>query len=88
MPPTRAQGANQALEDAWTLAAVLRAVPDDVPAALREYERRRSRGAGIVARHAGREDINRLPAFVSPRVPDGLTGVYNTRWLAQISDFL
>ncbi|NVI90541.1 NAD(P)/FAD-dependent oxidoreductase [Actinomadura sp. BRA 177] len=88
MPPTRAQGANQALEDAWALAAVLRAKPDDVPAALREYERKRSRKAGIVARHAGREDINRLPSFVSRLAPDGLTGVYYTRWLAQISDFL
>ncbi|WP_396450672.1 FAD-dependent oxidoreductase [Actinomadura sp.] len=88
MPPTRAQGANQALEDAWMLAAVLREVPGDVPAALREYERKRSRGAGIVARHAGREDINRLPSFVTRLLPDGLAGVYYTRWLAQISDFL
>ncbi|QKW35932.1 FAD-dependent monooxygenase [Actinomadura sp. NAK00032] len=88
MPPTRAQGANQALEDAWTLAAALRAAPGDVPAALRAYERRRARKAGIVARHAAREDINRLPAVVSRLVPDGLTGVYYTRWLRRVSDFL
>ncbi|NEA30027.1 FAD-dependent oxidoreductase [Actinomadura bangladeshensis] len=88
MPPTRAQGANQALEDAWALAAVLRRMPGDVPAALREYERKRSRKAGIVARHAGREDLNRLPSSVSRLFPDGLTSLYYTRWLAQISDFL
>ena len=30
MPPTRAQGANQALEDAWAMAAALRAARDRV----------------------------------------------------------
>ena len=37
MPPTRAQGANQALEDAWALAERMRTATD-VPAALRAFE--------------------------------------------------
>ncbi|WP_067807286.1 FAD-dependent oxidoreductase [Actinomadura formosensis] len=87
MPPARAQGANQALEDAWTLAAVLRGAPA-VPAALRGYERRRARKAGIVARHSATEDVNKYRPLLSRLVPDSLAGVYYTRWLARISDFL
>lgn len=39
--PTLAQGAAMALEDAVVLGEVLKATPDDVPAALRAYEQRR-----------------------------------------------
>lgn len=56
MPPTRAQGANQALEDAWALAVALRRGSGDIPAALRAYEYARAPKAGFVARSAGRED--------------------------------
>jgi FAD-dependent urate hydroxylase len=39
--PTLAQGAAMAFEDAIVLGEVLRATPDDIPVALRAYERRR-----------------------------------------------
>jgi len=39
--PTLAQGAAMAFEDAVVLGEVLRATPDDIPAALRAYETRR-----------------------------------------------
>jgi FAD-dependent urate hydroxylase len=49
MPPSVAQGANQALEDAWTLSRTLGTGPD--PAGdLRRYERAgRKRAAGTAA---------------------------------------
>jgi FAD-dependent urate hydroxylase len=87
MPPTRAQGANQALEDAWVLAGRLRTTAD-VPVALRQYERARSRRAALVARHAGSEDINRYRPVLSRLIPDALVSRYYTRWLRQISNYL
>ncbi|WP_225755632.1 FAD-dependent monooxygenase [Actinotalea sp. Marseille-Q4924] len=53
MPPYLGQGANQALEDAAVLAAVV-APDDDVPTALAEYDRRRRPRATRVARAAVR----------------------------------
>jgi FAD-dependent urate hydroxylase len=99
MPPTRAQGANQALEDAWALAAALRnaanAKPDpqaapkaDTEAALRAFERSRSRKASVVSRQAGSEDYNRYGAILSRLVPGRLASRYYTRWLGQISTYL
>jgi FAD-dependent urate hydroxylase len=90
MPPTRAQGANQALEDAWAMACALRQVGDtgDVPAALRAFERRRSPKAGLVARHAAAEDINRYRPMLSRLIPGALASRYYTRWLSQISNYL
>jgi salicylate hydroxylase len=41
MVPFLAAGAGQSIEDAWTLARVLARRQDDVPGALKEYERRR-----------------------------------------------
>src|SRR5258707_15542235 len=41
MVPFVAAGAGQSIEDAWTLARVLARRQDDVPGALKEYERRR-----------------------------------------------
>jgi FAD-dependent urate hydroxylase len=87
MPPARAQGANQALEDAWTLAATLRE-RRDVPSALRTYEQARSKRAGLVARHASTEDINRYPPAVARLLPDPLLSRYYTRWLRRISNYL
>ncbi|MGI8328379.1 FAD-dependent oxidoreductase [Actinomadura scrupuli] len=47
-PPVPAQGASEALEDAWQLVRSLRTAPADVPRALRGYEQaRRSRPARI-----------------------------------------
>jgi salicylate hydroxylase len=41
MVPFLAAGAGQSIEDAWTLARVLARRRDDIPGALKEYERRR-----------------------------------------------
>ncbi|MES2751324.1 MAG: alpha/beta hydrolase fold domain-containing protein [Pseudomonadota bacterium] len=41
MVPFLAQGACQAIEDAWTLARTIARQPHDIPAALLEYEQRR-----------------------------------------------
>ena len=87
MPPTRAQGANQALEDAWALARALRTTAD-VPAALRAFERARSPKAALVARQAGREDYNRYGPLLTRLIPSALGSRYYTRWLGQISDYL
>lgn len=85
MPPTRAQGANQALEDAWLLR---KAVRENSVQALRHYERTRSAKAGRVAREAGREDINKYRPWLVKLLPDALTTRYYTRWIGQISDYL
>ncbi|GAA3819796.1 FAD-dependent urate hydroxylase HpxO [Sphaerisporangium flaviroseum] len=87
MPPTRAQGANQALEDAWALATALREARD-VPAVLREYERARSRRAGVVARQAGSESTNKYRPTLARLLPDVLLSRYYTRWLKRVSDYL
>jgi FAD-dependent urate hydroxylase len=87
MPPTRAQGANQALEDAWALAGALRTATD-VPAALRAFERARSAKASVVARQAAREDYNRYGALLTRLIPATLASRYYTRWLGQISSYL
>ena len=88
MPPTRAQGANQALEDAWALAAALRNETADTEAALRAFERARSRKVSVVARQAGTEDYNKYGAVTSRLIPGPLATRYYTRWLGQISTYL
>ena len=90
MPPTRAQGANQALEDAWALAAALRSAKaeTDTETALRAFERARSRKASVVSRQAGSEDYNRYGAILSRLIPGSLGTRYYTRWLRQISTYL
>jgi FAD-dependent urate hydroxylase len=59
-PPSQAQGANQALEDAWLLRRAL-SQPRDRVAALRRYEYARSRRVRRIARLAASEVTNRLP---------------------------
>ncbi len=95
MPPTRAQGANQALEDAWALAAALRTAASaqvgrqpDTEATLRAFERSRSRKAAIVSRQAGTEDYNRYGAIMTRLIPASVATRYYTRWLRQISSYL
>lgn len=92
MPPTRAQGANQALEDAWAMAQALRTATlrttGDVPTALRAFERARSARAGLVAREAGREDYNRYGTLLNRLVPSRLASRYYTRWLGRVSTYL
>jgi 2-polyprenyl-6-methoxyphenol hydroxylase-like FAD-dependent oxidoreductase len=58
-PPSQAQGANQALEDAWTLRRALSAFP--VPDALRRYERVRARRVRRISSLAASEVTNRPP---------------------------
>jgi FAD-dependent urate hydroxylase len=60
-PPSQAQGANQALEDAWLLNRTVDSARHLV-AALRRYERARARRVRRVARLAGSEVTNRPPS--------------------------
>jgi FAD-dependent urate hydroxylase len=92
MPPTRAQGANQALEDAWALARTLRRAAGrpaaDAPAALRAFEHERAPRVSVVARQAGTEDLNSGGMVLARLVPSGLAARYYTRFLGQISSYL
>ncbi|MDG4785360.1 FAD-dependent monooxygenase [Micromonospora sp. WMMD1102] len=63
-PPSQAQGANQALEDAWLLRRALR-TPDDPVGALRRYERTRSRRVRRISRLAASEITNRPPGALT-----------------------
>jgi FAD-dependent urate hydroxylase len=60
-PPSQAQGANQALEDAWMLRRALRG-PGPVPALLRRYEEIRSRRVRRISTLAAAEVANRPPS--------------------------
>jgi FAD-dependent urate hydroxylase len=76
-PPSQAQGANQALEDAWLLRRALSA-GGDLAARLREYERRRAPRVRRVSTMAASERTNR-PAnaptrFLARLVPPGMAG--------------
>jgi FAD-dependent urate hydroxylase len=88
MPPTRAQGANQALEDAWALAVALRPGGSDIPATLRGYEHARAPKAGFVSRSAGREDTGEYHPWLLRAVPGALAARYYTRWLGRASNYL
>ena len=79
MPPTVAQGANQALEDAWALARGLRTT-GDLKAGLAEYERSRIKGARLTARVAGSRLINKYRSRTSTR--RGRRCLLPTRWSA------
>jgi FAD-dependent urate hydroxylase len=63
-PPSQAQGANQALEDAWRLRQALRE-PGDVCRSLRRYERERARRVRRIARLAASEITNKLPSVAA-----------------------
>jgi FAD-dependent urate hydroxylase len=84
-PPTQAQGANQALEDAWLLSRALGADPRDAPGALRRYEMLRARRVRTVSRRAASERTNKpLPAPVrrlTAMIPPSLVG---RAYLAQL----
>ena len=60
-PPSQAQGANQALEDAWLLARALTGAAGDPADLLRRYEIRRARRVRRVAKLAASEVTNRPP---------------------------
>ena len=63
-PPSQAQGANQALEDAWRLRRALRE-SGDVVASLRRYEEERARRVRRISRLAASEVTNRPPSAVA-----------------------
>ncbi|MBS2533374.1 FAD-dependent monooxygenase [Catenulispora sp. NF23] len=88
MPPTVAQGANQALEDAWALARGLRVKPGDLAAGLAEYERTRLKGARLTQRIAGSELTDKYQPAVMPLIPDILVTRFHTRWLKMVSTIL
>jgi FAD-dependent urate hydroxylase len=77
-PPTQAQGANQALEDAWLLSRALPANPTEAPGALRRYEALRARRVRKVSRRAVSERTNKpVPSPVralTRMIPPGLIG--------------
>lgn len=87
MPPTVAQGGNQALEDAWALARALRRTAT-LPDALADYRSSRTRRASLTARRAGSETTNKYLPTLSRLTPDALVSRYHTRWLRQISTYL
>jgi FAD-dependent urate hydroxylase len=60
-PPSQAQGANQALEDAWLLRRALRA-PGPMTENVRRYERIRARRVRRIAALAASEVTNRPPS--------------------------
>jgi FAD-dependent urate hydroxylase len=62
-PPSQAQGANQALEDAWLLRRALDGTDEPV-AALRRYERVRARRVRRISRLAASEVTNRPPSAI------------------------
>ncbi|GLW11930.1 salicylate hydroxylase [Microtetraspora sp. NBRC 13810] len=90
MPPSMAQGVNQALEDAWALTAALTGPSaHPVAARLRAYERHRSRKAGLVAWVSGTSTTDRYrPPSLMRLVPDGLATRLNTAWLGRASTYL
>jgi FAD-dependent urate hydroxylase len=91
-PPTQAQGANQALEDAWLLSRALLPGPADVPAALRRYEVLRARRVRKVSKRAASEQTNKpLPFLVRALtriVPPSLIGKAYVAQLRGISSVL
>jgi FAD-dependent urate hydroxylase len=89
-PPSQAQGANQALEDAWLLRRAL-GRPGDPEPVLRDYERRRGRRVRRVSRLAASQVTNRAPnplARVARVVPPAVAGLLYERVIRSWSDVL
>jgi FAD-dependent urate hydroxylase len=92
-PPTQAQGANQAIEDAWLLSrALCTADPADVPGTLRRYERLRARRVRKVSQRAAGERTNKpLPPLVrrlAGMIPSSLIGRAYAAQLRRVSSVL
>ncbi|GIE95359.1 FAD-dependent oxidoreductase [Paractinoplanes rishiriensis] len=91
-PPTQAQGANQALEDAWLLSRTLRADPASIPGTLRRYESLRARRVRKVSRRAASEKTNKPMPFpvrvIAGRIPPALIGRAYAAQLRGISSVL
>ncbi|BCJ39302.1 hypothetical protein Athai_68050 [Actinocatenispora thailandica] len=91
-PPSQAQGANQAVEDAWLLRRALHGDPGDAAAALRRYERRRVPHVRLVSRMAASERTN-LPvpaplALLARLTPPRAGGYAYLRLLRRFSSVL
>lgn len=90
-PPTQAQGANQAIEDAWLLGRLLDGGTDPV-AALRRYERLRARRARLVARVAGTESTNKPLAapvrLIAAALPPAVVGRIHLALIRRYSSVL
>jgi FAD-dependent urate hydroxylase len=95
VPPTAGQGANQALDDAWTLRQALRRY-DDVVEAVRRYERHRVPRVRRMSANATAERPNQVPGRVSGvvlrHVPARTAGIGHTalvrRWSSVLSGSL
>jgi FAD-dependent urate hydroxylase len=88
MSPTMAQGANQGLEDGWTLAREL-CGPGPVAERLRRYERIRSRQVARAADLAATESTNKYrPPALMRLVPDALVTAGYIAWLRRVSTYL
>lgn len=90
-PPSLAQGANQALEDAWVLGRVVgRATTDlETIAALRDYESERYRRAALVSALSGSEGTKRpVPGTILKSMPDGLMSSQNAQLTKFVSNYL
>ncbi|MDG4824214.1 FAD-dependent monooxygenase [Asanoa sp. WMMD1127] len=89
-PPSQAQGANQALEDAWLLRAAIQA--GGTAAHLRAYERTRARRVRRVSRMAARETTNKpvnpLTRRLASVIPPALGGQANLRLIRGFSSVL
>ncbi|MEV6397178.1 NAD(P)/FAD-dependent oxidoreductase [Streptomyces sp. NPDC051907] len=93
MPPVVAQGANQALEDAWALTAALADTTardlDGTSRTLRGYERARRRRVAPIARLAATEYTYRYrPPIVDRLTPSPVVSWAYGQWLTQTSDYL
>ncbi len=91
-PPSQAQGANQALEDAWLLRRALHGDRGDAASALRRYERLRVPHVRLVSRMAASERTN-LPvppplALLARLAPPRAGGYAYLRLLRRFSSVL
>jgi FAD-dependent urate hydroxylase len=90
-PPSQAQGANQALEDAWMLREAIRDTRD-VAASLRSYERLRAIRVRRVSRMAASETTNKPPHTLTRRaarlVPPSAAGSAYTSLIRRFSSVL
>ncbi|MEO3801270.1 NAD(P)/FAD-dependent oxidoreductase [Nonomuraea sp. B1E8] len=92
MPPTMAQGANQALEDAWLLSTAIGGLGsgsgrEELAGALRAYERARSKVVRLPARLAATEITDRQGSFAG-LIPDRLATWLYVKWLRRVSTYL
>lgn len=90
-PPALAQGANQALEDAWVLGRVVgRATTDlETIGALRDYEAERYRRAALVSALSGSEGTKKqVPGAFLKSMPDGLLSTQNAQLTKFVSNYL